>query len=145
MFNNPMQRLSNAERSEELFTPVQSAGAWWHRLQRNSADDWILAFDRADTDNNGRLGHTDVARLFKEHFAIVHDKMHEHRAAQFTPAEEHHFERDLEHFLEFHEERGSAVDHQTMTWDVFKELMLEFMDHKTTERKELLEVAQHIF
>ena len=118
----------------------------WNRcVKEEDWDDWIVAFDRADTDGNGRLGHRDVPRLFKEHFAIVHDKMHEHRKEQFSPAEEHHFEQDVQHFLDYHEERGTKFGEQIMTWAVFKKLMLEFMKHKTKERETLLEVAQHIY
>ena len=40
----------------------------WNRcVKEEDWDDWILAFDRADTDNNGRLGHTADCGLYCAH------------------------------------------------------------------------------
>eukprot|EP00937_MAST-01D_sp_MAST-1D-sp2_P000130 g130.t1 len=113
---------------------------WNRSVDEEDWEDWLRAFDLVDTDGNGHISAREVPRLFKEHFTIIHDQMHEHRKAQFTPAEEHHFEQDVEHFLEFHADK----DAQIMSWDEFQRMMSTFMEHKTEERKALLDVAQHI-
>merc|ERR1712086_586364 len=87
--------------------------------------------------------------LFKEHFAIIHDKMHERVKNEYREAEERHFHRDAEHFIEHAQEieahKHHGVDIEKMGWDHFKAQMHRFMEMKTKERAGLLEVAKHIF
>ena len=85
---------------------------------------------------------------------------------EYRDAQEIHFHRDAEHFIEVlrllrvspdsilivlqhaqeieaHKHHG--LDLEKMTWEHFKAQMHRFMEMKTTERQGLLSVAKHIF
>jgi len=120
----------------------------WNECAKNDDfEDWQVAFRTADRDRDGSITAGDVKRLFAAHFAIVHARLPAHRQETFGPAEEYHFEQDVEHFLAHREEHQGAEGHRhkAMDWDTFKRHMLHFYEHKTEERSSLLEVAQHIF
>jgi len=118
---------------------------WNKAKEADDLQDWREAFMNADVNGDAHLSHKELTRLFKEHFVIVHERMsHEHQI-RFSPAEEHHFEEDAQHFLEHAQKSGDIADLDKMTWQEFSDNMHRAMAERDIQREGLLEVAKHIF
>ena len=57
---------------------------WNSCVEEDRWDDWQLAFERADVDGDGHVSRHDLKRLYKEHFDIMYDLMHDNHRVGCT-------------------------------------------------------------
>jgi len=101
---------------------------------------WREAWDIADLDKDGVILVQESARVFKDHYNLVHMK----ESGRGAAAELHYIDDGAE-FAKMVEDTRGWEGSKRMTYDEFLEALHEYVDIKHKERGALYEMAAHIF
>eukprot|EP00281_Chroomonas_sp_CCMP1168_P026498 CAMPEP_0206227070 /NCGR_PEP_ID=MMETSP0047_2-20121206/8429_1 /ASSEMBLY_ACC=CAM_ASM_000192 /TAXON_ID=195065 /ORGANISM="Chroomonas mesostigmatica_cf, Strain CCMP1168" /LENGTH=149 /DNA_ID=CAMNT_0053650201 /DNA_START=51 /DNA_END=500 /DNA_ORIENTATION=+ len=100
---------------------------------------WKEAFEKADSDKDGKIAVKEVGRVFKEHYNLYHEEKPRGMAAEM------HFMDDANDFIAMVERNEGWADTHQMTEEEFMKHMHTYVDIKLQERGSLYDIAAHIF